>query len=113
MGRIKNRNVRLGWRDVPSSGRVLGTRIRISCAIGGFLAALLGRFDESLPLSRRELTWIRSAESWESWRDEFFMGQLDKADEADFKKALELSPDIWASHNLLKTDIHHATTASG
>ncbi|PYU69981.1 MAG: hypothetical protein DMG49_12090, partial [Acidobacteria bacterium] len=42
-----------------------------------------------------------NAESWESLGEtEFFMGQLDKA-EADFKKALELSPDIWASHNLL------------
>src|SRR5207302_2745369 len=65
-------------------------------------AALLGRFDEALPLSRRAVDLDPlNAESWESLGEtEFFMGQLDKA-EADFKKALELSPDIWASHNLL------------
>jgi len=65
-------------------------------------AALLGRFDETLPLSRRAVDLDPlNAESWESLGEtEFFMGQLDKA-EVDFKKALELSPDIWASHNLL------------
>src|SRR6266851_2892068 len=65
-------------------------------------AALLGRFDEALPLSRRAVDLDPlNAESWESLGEtEFFMGQLDKA-EADFKKALELSADIWASHNLL------------
>src|SRR5882724_13240488 len=65
-------------------------------------AALLGRFDEALPLSRRAVDLDPlNAESWESLGEtEFFMGQLDKA-EVDFKKALELSPDIWASHNLL------------
>jgi len=65
-------------------------------------AALLGRFDEALPLSRRAVDLDPlNAESWESLGEtEFFMGQLDKA-EVDFKKALELSADIWASHNLL------------
>jgi tetratricopeptide (TPR) repeat protein len=42
-----------------------------------------------------------NANSWEYVGEtEFLMGQLDEA-AADFKKALELSTDIWFSHSFL------------
>src|SRR5260221_12710062 len=65
-------------------------------------AALLGRFDEALPLNRRAVDLDPlNANSWESLGEtEFFIGQLDQA-AADVKKALELSPDVWVSHGLL------------
>ncbi len=65
-------------------------------------AAILGRFDEALPLNRRAVDLDPlNADSWESLGEtEFFTGQLDEA-AADCKKALELSPDVWPSHILL------------
>ena len=65
-------------------------------------AAMLGRFDEALPLNRRAVDLDPlNADSWESLAEsEFFMGQLDEA-AADCKKALELSPDVAASHMVL------------
>ena len=69
-------------------------------------AAVLGRFDEAIQLGRRAVDLDPlNAVSWESLGEaEFFMGQLDKA-EADVKKALELSPDVWPGLFLL-SQIH-------
>ena len=63
---------------------------------------MLGRFDEALRLDRRAVDLDPlNADSWESLAEtEFFMGQLDEA-AADFKKALELNPDVWPGHILL------------
>ncbi len=65
-------------------------------------AALLGRFDEALPLNRRAVDLDPlNANSWESLGEtEFFIGQLDQA-AADFKKALELNPAVGAAHMVL------------
>jgi len=64
--------------------------------------AMLGRFDEALPLNGRALDLDPlNADSWESLAEtKFFMGQLDEA-AADCKKALELSPDVVAAHQVL------------
>ena len=67
-----------------------------------FSAAMLGRFDEALPLARRaiELDPL-NAGSWENLGEiELLSGKLDKA-EADIKKALELSPDVWPGPGIL------------
>jgi len=59
-------------------------------------AAILGRLDEALQLSRRAVDLDPlNADSWEclGW-NKFLMGQPDEA-AADSKKALELSPDVW------------------
>jgi tetratricopeptide (TPR) repeat protein len=65
-------------------------------------AGILGRLDEALPLNRRAIDLdALNADSWEQLAEtEFFMGQLDKA-AADFKKALELNPDVVAAHMAL------------
>jgi TolB-like protein/DNA-binding winged helix-turn-helix (wHTH) protein/cytochrome c-type biogenesis protein CcmH/NrfG len=65
-------------------------------------AAMLGRFDEALPLHRRGVDLDPlNADSWESLGEtEFVRGQLDEA-VADFKKALELNPDVVAAHMML------------
>jgi TolB-like protein/DNA-binding winged helix-turn-helix (wHTH) protein len=65
-------------------------------------AAILGRFDQALPMARRAIGLDPlNAESWESLAEiEFFMGQLDAA-EANSKKALELRPDAWPDPILL------------
>jgi TolB-like protein/DNA-binding winged helix-turn-helix (wHTH) protein len=59
-------------------------------------AAMLGRFDEALRLSRRALGLDPlNPRSWQALGEiELFVGQLDQAAE-DAKKALELSPDVW------------------
>jgi len=64
-------------------------------------AAILGRFDEALQLSRRAVDLDPlNAESWESLAEkEFFAGHLDEA-AAHARKALELSPDVWPGHVL-------------
>jgi tetratricopeptide (TPR) repeat protein len=65
-------------------------------------AALLGRFDEALRLSRQaiDLDPLNAG----SWADlaftEFVTGQLDQA-AADCRKALELNPDLWNGPILL------------
>jgi tetratricopeptide (TPR) repeat protein len=62
-------------------------------------AAILGRFDEALPLARRAVDLDPlNGEGWEilgEW--EFFNGQFDKA-AADCKKAVELKPQRWLCH---------------
>jgi TolB-like protein/DNA-binding winged helix-turn-helix (wHTH) protein/cytochrome c-type biogenesis protein CcmH/NrfG len=65
-------------------------------------AAILGRFDEALPLNRRAVHLDPlNASSWAGLAEtEFFMGQLDEA-AADDEKALELNPDAWAGPILL------------
>jgi TolB-like protein/DNA-binding winged helix-turn-helix (wHTH) protein/Flp pilus assembly protein TadD len=67
-----------------------------------YSAAMLGRFEEALPLARRAIDLDPlNADSWECLGEtEFFMGQLDKA-AADGKKGLELSPDAWPGPILL------------
>jgi TolB-like protein/DNA-binding winged helix-turn-helix (wHTH) protein/Flp pilus assembly protein TadD len=67
-----------------------------------FLAAVLGRFDEALPLDRKAVDLDPlNADSWEALAEiEFFMGQLDQAG-ADFKRALALNPDVAAAHMVL------------
>jgi TolB-like protein len=65
-------------------------------------AAILGRFDEALQLTRRAVDLDPlHADSWEVLAETTFsMGQLDEA-AADSKKALELNPDVVASHKVL------------
>ena len=65
-------------------------------------AAILGRFDEALQLTRRAVDVDPlNADSWEILAEtKFSMGQLDEA-AADSKKALELNPDVVASHKVL------------
>ena len=65
-------------------------------------AAILGRFDEALPLARHAIDLDPlNALSWQILAEtEFFMGRLDEA-AADCKKGLELSPDAWPGPILL------------
>jgi TolB-like protein/DNA-binding winged helix-turn-helix (wHTH) protein len=67
-----------------------------------YSAAMLGRFEEAVPLCRQAIDLDPlNADSWECLGQiEFFMGQLDKA-AADVKKGLELSPDVWPGPILL------------
>jgi TolB-like protein/Tfp pilus assembly protein PilF len=67
--------------------------------LAAFSAAVLGRFDEALPLNRRAVDLDPlNADSWGSLAEtEFYMGQLDQA-AADLKKALELNPDVVSAH---------------
>jgi len=67
-----------------------------------FSAALLGRFDEALPLNRRAIDLDPlNADSWEERGElEYYEGEFAGA-EAEFKKALELNPDVAAAHELL------------
>ena len=62
-------------------------------------AAILGRFEEALQLTRRAVDLDPlNGEGWEilgEW--EFFNGQFDKA-AADCKKAVELKPERWLCH---------------
>jgi TolB-like protein/DNA-binding winged helix-turn-helix (wHTH) protein/Tfp pilus assembly protein PilF len=59
-------------------------------------AAILGRLDEAVQLSRRAVDFDPlNGDSWTSLgENEFFMGRLDEA-AADSKRALELNPDVW------------------
>jgi len=59
-------------------------------------AAILGRLDEAVQLSRRAVDLDPlNGDSWGSLgENEFFLGRLDEA-AADSKKALELNPDVW------------------
>ncbi len=101
MGRIKQQ-VDFDWAGADASfqraveaepGSPESVRLAASSA------ALLGRFDEAVPLHRRAVDLDPlNARSWEAvGESELFMGQLDKA-AADFKKALELNPDAEAAH---------------
>jgi TolB-like protein/DNA-binding winged helix-turn-helix (wHTH) protein/Tfp pilus assembly protein PilF len=104
MGRIKQQ-VDFDWAGADASfqraialepGNPENVRLAASSA------ALLGRFDQALPLARRAIDLDPlNAESWVSLGEtEFFMGLLDEA-AANSKKAHELSPDVWFSHSLL------------
>ena len=104
MGRIK-RHVDFDWAGAdaylhraveldPENSQYL-----VSAA---YSAALLGRFEEALPLGRRavDLDPLNAA-SWEILGEiKFFSGQLDEA-AVDGKKARELGSDYWATHTLL------------
>jgi len=104
LGRIK-RQVDFDWAGADASFQRAfaldpGNPEVVRAAAG--TAALLGRFDEALPLKRRAVDLDPlNADSWEQLAEtEFFMGRLDEA-VADFKKALELNPDVVAAHMVL------------
>jgi TolB-like protein/DNA-binding winged helix-turn-helix (wHTH) protein/cytochrome c-type biogenesis protein CcmH/NrfG len=71
-------------------------------SMSAFSADILGHFEEALSLRRRAVDLDPlNADSWEQLAEtEFSMGRLDGA-EADFKKALELNPDVVAAHMTL------------
>ena len=104
MGRIKQQ-VDFDWPGADASyQRAVELEPGNPEAVGAAAssAAALGRFDEALRLNSRAVdldplnagSWERRAET------EFFMGQLNQA-EADCKKALELSPDVWSGPIML------------
>ncbi len=104
MGRIK-RQVDFDWAGADDSiQRAIalepGDSDIVRLAAGS--AAILGRFDEALPLNRRAVDLDPlNADSWEQLAEtEYFMVQLDEA-AGDLKKALQLSPDAWLSHVML------------
>ena len=68
----------------------------------GFSAAILGRFDEALRLTRRAVDLDPlNAMSWEILGEtKFDAGQADEAIE-DLKRAVELNPDLWNGHIFL------------
>ena len=70
--------------------------------LAAFSAAILGRFDEALRLSRQTVDLDPlNADSWEQLGEiKYFTGQLDEAP-AHFKKAVELNPDVVAAHMVL------------
>jgi tetratricopeptide (TPR) repeat protein len=101
MGRIKQ-EVDLDWAGADASFRraiALEPGDPEIVRLAASSAAMLGRFDEALPLGRRAVDLDPlNADSWEGLgENEVFMGQLDQA-AADAKKALELSPDVLFSH---------------
>jgi TolB-like protein/DNA-binding winged helix-turn-helix (wHTH) protein len=104
MGRIKQQ-ADFDWAGADASfrraialepGNPEGVRLAASSA------ALLGRFDQALPLARRAIDLDPlNAESWEILAEnKLFMGELDEA-VADLKKVLELNPDLWTGHFFL------------
>jgi TolB-like protein len=103
MGRIKQQ-VDYDWAGADASFQravALEPASSENVRFAGWSAAVLGRFDEALPLYRRavELDPL-NADSWEALAEtELYMGQLDQA-AADSKKALELDPDRASLTNL-------------
>ena len=104
MGRLKQQ-VDLDWAGADASfhramalepGNSEGMRM----AAGS--AALLGRFDEALQLSRRSAGLDPlNAESWECLAEiEYLMGQMEHA-AADARKAMDMGPDVWPGPILL------------
>ncbi len=101
MGRIKQQ-LDFDWAGADASFQravALDPGNPESVRVASFSAAMLGRFDEALPLNRRAVDLDRSMEvvGRALRRTSFYMGQLDQAT-ADFKKALELNPDVVAAH---------------
>jgi TolB-like protein/Flp pilus assembly protein TadD len=101
MGRIKQQ-VDFDWTGADASFRRAvalepGNTETVRSAASS--AALLGRFDEALPLARRavDLDPLNAGSRASLAEIKFLMGQLDEA-VADLKKALELSPDVWSGH---------------
>jgi TolB-like protein/DNA-binding winged helix-turn-helix (wHTH) protein/Tfp pilus assembly protein PilF len=104
MGRIR-RQVDFDWAGADASIQraiALEPGDPENVRSASFSAATLGRFDEALQLNRRAVDLDPlNADSWERLAEtEFFMGQLNQA-VADFKKALELNPDVVAAHIVL------------
>jgi len=104
MGRVKQQ-VDFDWAAADASLRrafALEPGNPDVIALAGFSAAMLGRFDEALPLDRRAVDLDPlNAHSWEQLGEtEFFVGRLDEAS-ADFKKAFELNPAVVAAHMFL------------
>ena len=104
MGRIKQQ-VDYDWAGADAAFQraiALEPANAENVGFAAWSAAVLGRFDEALPLFRRavELDPL-NAYSWDRLADaELFMGQLDQA-AADSKKALELNPDAGSGADLL------------
>jgi len=104
MGRIKQQ-VDFDWVGADAS---LQRAIALEPGNSGnalsaaFSAAILGRFDEALQLVRRAVDLDPlNADCWEHLGEiKYFTGQLDQAP-ADFKKALELNPEVVAAHTVL------------
>ena len=97
MGRLK-RQVDFDWVGANASiqraialepGNAEYLRLAVSSA------AYLGRFDQAFQLGRRAVGLDPlNADSWESLGEfEFYNGQLDET-AADYKKAVELNPDV-------------------
>jgi TolB-like protein/DNA-binding winged helix-turn-helix (wHTH) protein len=104
MGRVKQQ-VDFDWAGADASFRrafALEPGNPDVVALAGFSAAMLGRFDEALPLDRRAVDLDPlNAHSWEQLGEtEFFVGRLDEAS-VDFKKAFELNPTVVAAHMFL------------
>jgi TolB-like protein/DNA-binding winged helix-turn-helix (wHTH) protein/Flp pilus assembly protein TadD len=104
MGRVKQQ-VDFDWAGADDSFRrafALEPGNPDVVALAGFSAAMLGRFDQALPLDRRAVDLDPlNAHSWEQLGEtEFFVGRLDEAS-ADFKKASELNPTVVAAHMFL------------
>jgi tetratricopeptide (TPR) repeat protein len=104
MARIK-RYVDLDWAGADAADQramALDPGNPENVGSAAFSAAQFGRFDEALELFRRavELDPL-NATSWSGLGEmKYFEGQLAGA-EADVKKALELSPDVWSGPMLL------------
>jgi len=104
MGRIK-RQVDFDWVGADASLQraiALDPGNPENLGSAALSAAMLGRFDQALPLARRVVDLDPLNElSWENLGEiRFSMGQLDEP-VADFKKALELRSDVWNGHLFL------------
>jgi tetratricopeptide (TPR) repeat protein len=104
MGRIK-RQVDFDWVGADASLQraiALDPGNPENLGSAALSAAMLGRFDEALPLVRQatDLDPL-NALSWENLGEiKFVMGQLDEA-AGDLKKALQLRSDVWSGHLFL------------
>jgi TolB-like protein/DNA-binding winged helix-turn-helix (wHTH) protein len=101
VGRIKL-HVDFDWARADASFQraiVLEPGNSENVALAAESAAMLGRFDEALRLSRQAVDADPlNADSWDTLGEtEYFIGRLDEA-AADCKKALELKPDVWRGH---------------
>ena len=104
MGRIKQQ-VDFDWAGADASVQravALEPGNPEAVRAAAFSAAMLGRFDEALPMGRRAVDLDPlNAVSWEVLGEiEFLSGQLDEA-VAHLKKAVELRPDLWNGHIFL------------